>query len=257
MAGIVVICLVVWLFAKLSAGSPQLTGAPGASTTSTASSSTGASAPAAPTQTHPSGAASPAAAKITMTEPILGSQWILGEQNTIQWSRAAGSPDGTITLLDASTGVIVGWIQQHILTPQTNFSWDTGVVFPSRTSGLTKSVSTGNYRIMLTFNSPSIPSVTGPVFSIISPAEAQTPASSVTIQNESFSPSSITIKQGTVLTLINQDPRSYAFTVSSRAPSFSIGTSTSLVYDTSILSPGTYVFYSTAYPSLRLSITTQ
>jgi len=120
----------------------------------------------APAQTRSSGSVASATAKITMTAPILGSQWILGEQNIITWSRAAGSPDGTITLLDASTGAIVGWIQQHILTSQTNFSWDTGVIFPSKTSGLTESVPTGNYRIVLTFNSPSIPAVTGPVFSV-------------------------------------------------------------------------------------------
>jgi plastocyanin len=181
----------------------------------------------------------------------------LGVQNTIQWSQAAGALDGTIVLIDASTGAIAGWIQQHIAPHQATFPWSTGDVFMSLAGGQTKNILPGSYRIMLTFNSPSIPSVTGPTFSIISPAEAQIPTATATIQGAVFSQSSMTIAQGTKLTFVNRDARSYAITISSRAPSFTIGTSSSLTFDTSILPPGEYVFYSTAYPLLRLTVTTK
>jgi plastocyanin len=203
------------------------------------------------------GTASPATEKITITSPIAGSQWILGKQNTIQWSRTAGALDGTITLINASTSAVVGWIQQHIAPQQAIFPWNTGNVLVSQTSGQTENVPPGSYRIVLTFNSPSIPSVTGPVFSIIPQAEAQIPATTVTIQGAVFSSSSIAIAQGTKLIFVNRDTKSYGITISSRAPSFTIGTSTSLIFDTSILSPGDYVFYSTAYPLLRLTVITK
>ena len=188
---------------------------------------------------------------------MAGSQWITGEQNVIQWSQAAGALDGTITLINASTGAVVGWIQQHIAPHQAIFPWNTGSVLVSRTSGQTENVPPGRYRIVLTFNSPSIPSVTGPVFSIIPPAAAQIPTATLVIRSASFSSSSITIAQGTKLTFVNQDTKSYGITISSRALPFVIGTSTSLTFDTAILSPGDYVFYSTAYPSLRLTVTTK
>jgi plastocyanin len=207
----------------------------------------------APTRS-PAVPSSPAVPKITIVSPKQSDQWILGDQNTIQWNQAAGAPDGTITLVNGTTGAMVGWIQQHISPHQMTFPWNTGSIFVAKTSPLTENVPPGNYRIVLAFTSPNIPSVTSPVFSIISPAEAKTPAATVTIQGAAFSSPTITAKQGTKLTLINRDPASYNIIVSSRAPSFTIGTSSSMIFDTSILSPGTYVFYSEAYPSLHLTI---
>lgn len=226
--------------------SPSAT-APGAATLSP--STYAARSPASPT------APSPVSAKITITVPTANDQWILGTQNTITWSAAAGSPDGTITLVNASTGAVVGWIQQHIAPKQATFPWNTRDVFVSQTSPSAENISPGTYRIVLTFNSPNNPSVTSPTFSIIYPAEAQTLTTPVTIKSLSFSPSSMTVAQGTKLVFTNTDTKSYAITVSSGAPPFTVGSSAPQTFDTSVLPVGNYAFYSTAYPSLRLTVT--
>ncbi len=245
--GILVLGIIAWLVVNPTSGPSPYLSVPqqrNASTTSTRVPSV-----------KPTYTASPVSeSKITIVSPAQNDQWILGNRNTIQWSRAAGAIDGTISLLNASTGVVVGWIQQHISPQQMIFPWNTGDVFISPTSALREDVPTGNYRIALTFNSPDIPSVTSPVFSIISPAEAQIPTASIVIQDASFSSSSMTVARGTKLIFVNRDTISYGLSVTSNGI-FAIGSSTSRIFDTSILLPSTtYVFYSTAYPSLRLMV---
>lgn len=192
---------------------------------------------------------------ITFVSPATNDQWILQTTHTIKWNRAAGAPDGTISLIDATTGTVVGWIQQQILPQQTSFSWNTRDIFPSPTGPLKNDVSTGKYRIVLTFNSPNAPRVIGPAFSLISAAQAETMATVVAIQGASFSPASITVTQGTKLTFVNNDTVNYQIVVSATAAPFAVTPSASHTFDTSILSPASYAFYSTAYPSLRLSVT--
>jgi len=249
---VLVLVFVVWLIVKLSSGTQPSASAPQGQSASPI----GALPSSAPTPSSPTAIPAPAGSKITIVAPVLNDQWIIGKQNIIQWSRAAGAPDGTITLINASTGAVVGWIQQHIASGQATFPWNTGSVYISRTSSLSKNVPTGNYRIVLTFNSPSIPAVTGPVFTIISAAEAQIPTASITIQGTAFSPSSISVAQGTKLVFTNRDAKTYEFSVTSSG-TFTVGAGASQTFDTAILTPGAYVFYSTAYPSLRLTVTVE
>jgi plastocyanin len=243
--------LTIWLSLRTPSAQAPLTAIPGASSSTTAAASTA-------SQKHAAGTAatkSPTVSAIALVAPVAGDQWIIGSQNTIKWSRAAGAPDGTITLLDATTGAVVGWIQQHLSPPQATFPWKTGNVFLSRTSPLMKDVPPGNYRIALAFTSPDIPAVTSQMFSIIPAAEAQIPTMPIAIQGMLFSPSSVTVTQGTKLLFVNQDNRNYPLTGSSGAVRLDVGSSTTATFDTATLSPGSYVFYSAVYPTLRLTIT--
>lgn len=202
--GIVVLGLIAWAVVKWPAGPTQPTTGPqqqSASTTVAATSSSVStptrspaahvSLPASPSTPSP---AAPKAAAIAITSPASNAQWIFESQHTIQWSRAAGAPNGTISLLNASTRAVVGWIQQQIVPQQTSFPWNTRDLFVGLVSPLKEDVLPGNYRIGLTFDSPSILPVVGPVFSIIAPSEAQVPTSTVIIQGASFSPSSIAVE---------------------------------------------------------------
>jgi len=186
---------------------------------------------------------------------VANDQWVSTIQHTIQWNRASGAPNGTISLVNAATGAVVGWIQQQILPTQTTFPWNTRDIFMTKTGPLKEDVAPGQYRIVLTFNSPSDPPVTGPIFSIITAAQAQIPASTITIQGAIFSPSSLTVVHGTQLTFVNHDSTGYRLLNSSNATPFVLGPSTSQIFDTSSFTPGSYVFYSTSSPSLRVTVT--
>ncbi len=189
-----------------------------------------------------------------ITSPAANSQWILQTQHTIAWSHGANSPGG-IYLENAATGATVGWIQQQISPGQNNFPWNTRDLFVSRTSPLKEDVAPGNYRIVITFDYPNNPKLIGPVFSIITEAQAKAPTSTAAIQNAVFSPASITVTQGTQLTFANRDSVSYTLIPSAGGPSITLGPGATQTYDTSILSVGNYAFYSTAYPALRLTVT--
>ena len=208
---------------------------------------------AAPQQNNPgsatgsSPAALSAAGAITMTSPTPNAQWTFQDQHIIQWSRASGSP-GTIMLLSASTGAVVGWIEQQILSTQANFPWNTRDLFTSKTGSVEKNVAPGTYRIAIAFLSPRDPEVIGPAFSIV------VPTSTITIQGATFSPSSTTITAGAKLTFVNRDAATYVLSITSKG-TFTVGPSATQVFNAGILSPGTYTFYDTAYPSLDLTLT--
>ncbi len=243
-AAILVFGVLTWLFAKIPAGMLGPIGntiQPPASTT--------AGNPSVPTHLPPP----PPVAQITITSPAQDAAWVLQNQNTITWNQAAGSPGG-IYLLNAGTGAIVGWIEQQVSATQTSFSWNTRDVFVSRTSPIKADVPAGRYRIALTFSSTRYPTVTSQTFSIIPLAEAQVATSTIVIQGTSFSPVSITVAKGTELLFVNHDTTSYKISASTVA-TITVGASASQTFDTSILSPGNYIFYSTIYPTLRLSIT--
>jgi plastocyanin len=192
---------------------------------------------------------------MVITSPAANDQWVSTVQHTIQWNRASGAPNGTISLVNAATGAVAGWIQQQILPTQTSFPWNTRDIFTTKTGPLKEDVAPGQYRIVLTFNSPSDPPVTGPEFSIITAAEAQIPASTIVIQGAVFSPSSLTVLHGTQLTFVNHDTTSYQLLNSSNANVFVVAPSASKVFDTSSFASGSYVFYSTSSPSLRVTVT--
>lgn len=113
-----------------------------------------------------------AAAKIVIeiTSPASDAQWVVGTENSITWNKAAGSP-GQIYLVDAASGVVVGWVQQAIGPAQTFFPWDTRDLFLSQTNPLTKDVAPGKYILKMTFLSPGVESAVSAPFWIVAPTK--------------------------------------------------------------------------------------
>jgi hypothetical protein len=159
--------------------------------------------------------------------------------------------------MNASTGAIAGWIEQEILPNQTGFSWNTRDIFLSKTSPLKKDVTVGAYRIIVSFDSPSKPAAVSSIFNIIAPSQVQVPTSTVTIQGGIFASSSITVTRGTRLIFVNHDAVSYPLSISAGASGFTIATSGTYMFDTSIFAVSTYIFYAPTYPSLRLTVMTK
>lgn len=103
---------------------------------------------------------------IAITSPTSSDQWTIGAENTISWSKAAGIT-GQLYLVNATSGVIAGWIQQNIAPNQTYFPWNARSVFLSHTSPAGKDVLPGEYVIKMLFASPDVPPVVSAPFFII------------------------------------------------------------------------------------------
>lgn len=108
--------------------------------------------------------------RITITDPVANTQWVIGKQNTITWSKAAGST-GQMYLVNAATGVVVGWIQQNVAPGQTYFPWNTRDLSLSRTNPGGKTVVPGEYIIKMSFASPeALPATSAPFTIVAMPA---------------------------------------------------------------------------------------
>ena len=64
--------------------------------------------------------------------PASSAQLVLGENNTIQWNRAANITGG-IYIVNAADGSTVGWILGQTGRQQTSYSWNTRDIFAGRT----------------------------------------------------------------------------------------------------------------------------
>lgn len=188
--------------------------------------------------------------------PASSAQLVLGENNTIQWNRAANITGG-IYIVNAADGSTVGWILGQTGPQQTSYSWNTRDIFAGRTDPAKKDITLGTYIIKIMFDSPQDPTITSGAFSIISPAQVQIPTHTVDIVNGVFVSVPLTVKRGDKIILANHDTIAYPILASSFFPSFTIPAGESYTIDTSPLSPGPYVFYATSYPALRLPITVQ
>jgi hypothetical protein len=101
---------------------------------------------------------------INITNPTSSTRWVIGKQNTITWSKAGGIT-GQMYLVNATSGAIVGWIQQNIAPNQTYFPWSTDDVFLSHTNPTKKNILPGEYIIKMSFESPNVlPVISAPFF---------------------------------------------------------------------------------------------
>jgi hypothetical protein len=103
---------------------------------------------------------------ITLTSPVSGAQWTIGQTNTISWNKPSGVT-GQMWLVNATTGVVVGWILQNVGAAQLYFPWDAREVFVSDTNPSGKDVMPGRYIIKMSFISPNVPPVTSAPFTIV------------------------------------------------------------------------------------------
>lgn len=192
---------------------------------------------------------------INFTAPALGEKWVSGKNNTIQWNKDIGFK-GEIYLISASDRSIVGWILTETGIHQTSYAWNTRDVFVSKTNPSKKTVLTGDYFIKAVFSTNPKIEFTSPSFSIIYENEVYIPTYLLTIKDYAFLIPSLTVKKGDKITFVNNDSVVHTLNLSSYSP-FVIQPSTSYTFNTSVLTQGSYNFYSQQYPTLKLTVTVQ
>ena len=201
--------------------------------TSTAANGTGAQKPAATQRT------SGVIYGIKMVTPALGESWTLDKIHTIRWTTSAGST-GSIELLDASSGQIVGWVTPNISAFQTSFDWDTRMVSISRMSPSRKDIAAGNYILKIVFDSSRTP-VESVAFPVITSTDEKILTHLVSIQNGNFVPNFISIKAGESLVILNNDASNASMTVQMNGVSLmALAKNSSYVFKPQ--STGTYEF---------------
>ncbi len=246
----VVLGLIIFAYFYSSSG-PQTggTAAPSTAATSTAA------APSQPGVTSSGAKVGSKAFSIYLTSPLKGEKWALGVTHTIRWNTAAQSA-GQIYLVSATTGVVVGWINPSTGTDQTYYEWSTRDVSVTRDGGARKDVGVGDYVIKIKFDNKTIPEVTSGVFSIAYQSEIKSATYSVYVKNFTVTPSSVSIKKGDQVSIMNNDDVPLTISVVGRS-GMTIQPGQSEVFDTANLSQGPYYLYSEQYPSLKLTVNVQ
>lgn len=187
---------------------------------------------------------------IAFTSPLGGAEWKIGEAHMVSWSREGGLV-GQLMLLDAKTKALVGVLNPSVGTRQTSYQWDTVGVAASRTNPSRKEVVAGTYVMKLAFDGP-VGTVESAPFSLMHISQSQTAASVMSIEGAMFSPTTLRVKKGTVITFTNKDSASYTFKINTLGQTLAPGASAQL--ETSALFPGVYDLYSETTPSLRASL---
>ncbi|GEM_PF-1971221 len=265
-AGLVVVAVlfiaaIIWW----GAGSPQIAPTPPPSPQQAQSSTPPQTNAPSPSPTRPPQKLSPAPppagsnvqpATVHIVAPAPGAQWIQNTKNSITWNKETGIVGG-IYLVNAADGSVVGWILQETNPHDTKFEWNTRDVFLSRSNPASKAVTAGQYMIKVAFDggNPKFEISSG-VFSVIYPSQAQTDSYTLTIKNYAITPSALTVKKGSKLVFVNGDFVPQQILLSSYSP-ITIQPGTSYTFDTSILEPAPYAFYSNQYPTLRTTVTVQ
>ncbi len=191
----------------------------------------------------------------TFIAPVSGAKWVFGENNIIQWSKEIGFA-GELYLVNASDKSIAGWIITETGIHQTSYAWNTRDIYVSKTDPSKKTVATGDYLVKAVFNTNPKIEITSAPFSIIYESEVQIPVHNLTIQNYVFSAPSITVKKGDKLVFMNNDPVTHTLNLTSYSP-FVIQPGASFTFDTSVLEPGPYNFYSPTYSAVKVAVTVQ
>ncbi|MBU6500924.1 MAG: hypothetical protein KGJ89_02260 [Patescibacteria group bacterium] len=192
---------------------------------------------------------------IKITSPTVSAKLALSQNNTIQWDKESGFTGG-IYLVNASDKSVVGWITSETNVHQVSYTWNTRDLYIARYSPTKKTVSAGNYIIKIKFDSTKLPEVSSGEFSLVYTSELHPSSYSVTINNLAFDQPSLSLNKGDKLTIVNNDQVDHKITLTGFSP-FVIPIGSSFTFDTSVLFPGSYVFYSAAYPTLKLSVKVQ
>ena len=87
---------------------------------------------------------------------------------------------------------------------------------------------------------------------------SQSQTHSVTINNYSFAPSSLTVKRGDTVVFTNQDSVIHTATADGGAfDSGNLSTNGSFTLDTSVLAPGSYPYHCTPHPFMKATLIVQ
>lgn len=191
---------------------------------------------------------------ISFTAPQGGAAWIIGEQHTISWTPSSGF-NGGIALIDEQ-GATAGWINSNTDVRQTSFQWDTKTVFLSRGAPTKKDISAGTYRLKLVFDGGGVREVMGPTFSVVYKDQVKPLSYVISISNYAFSPNSISVPQGSLITFINTDSVKHRVAANTFG-AFTIEAGTSTVMQTGSLTKGSHPYYCELHPSMQGTIIIQ
>lgn len=203
---------------------------------------------------RPSDQQLPAKQAISILSPKTGEGWVLGKNQEIAWSRAAGETGG-MYLVDSLSGTIVGWIHSSLGINQTSYTWDAKTIFLARSSPSKKEIGVGSYFIKMIFDGRQ-PPVEGAKFSIIYPGQVKIPTHSASVQNGFLNPATITVKGGDLVTFTNNDPAEYKIRIGNVTP-FTLPRGDAFTFNTSLFTPGSYPIVSEAIPSLKGTLLVQ
>ncbi len=257
---VVVIAVFWWIFGVREEQNPSITGMEvGAPQAATPGAATSTSSPVQPSASQPNIPAGTAKLKtqtsIVITHPTTGEKLVIGQNNLIQWNKEAGV-GGSIYLVNDADESIVGWINPEIGVHQTSYTWNTRDVSLGRSNPSRKDIVPGTYVIKLQLDSARPTTISSMPFQIIYPSQVQIQSYTVNIKNFAFSPDKITLKKGALLVFANDDSIAHRIILQGFSP-LTVAPGGTLTFDTSVLAPGPYSFYSDVYSTMRLAVTVQ
>jgi plastocyanin len=117
-----------------------------------------------------------------------------------------------------------------------------------------KKITAAVISILVTFGSLAGPSITVWGLETVSVASAQQSTNSVTIQNFSFSPASITVTPGTTVTWTNKDTTAHTVTADSGTGPNSSQLQPNQTYTFKFDQAGTYAYHCSIHPQMKASV---
>jgi plastocyanin len=194
----------------------------------------------------------PALPTIVFLSPTAGEKWVIGEVQAIRWQRGSIQLGG-LALLNASTRETIGWVLSTVSRNQAGYEWDVRRVAISRGSPVFKDVLPGTYIFRLAFDGPE-QAVESPTFSIIYPSQVTVGMHQLSIQNLSFIPSTLRVKQNDKVVIMNNDTITHTLSFSVAYPSQRLTPGMSYTLSTASLNPGKYELYSVEYPTTQATL---
>ncbi|MEK9180156.1 MAG: hypothetical protein AAB897_01980 [Patescibacteria group bacterium] len=191
---------------------------------------------------------------ITVVAPIADEKLVIGQVYNIKWSSEGGTK-GFIYLADPATKEVVGWINSETGPHDTSYDWDARDIYLARYSPAKKPLEVGRYIIGVGFENRRLPA-TSAAFDVIYPSQLSIQNYNVAINGYVMSPDSLTVKKGSKIIFANQDSVSHKVVYGSSY--FVVAPGASYTFDTTVLFPGPYNFYSEQYSATaRISVTVQ
>jgi hypothetical protein len=192
---------------------------------------------------------------ISVVTPSSGDILALSKPHIIRWSRAADSL-GVITLIDASSKNVVGWIAATIAPQQVTHSWDTRTVAVGPASAASREVAPGSYIVRIAFGNSKTTIESGP-FTIAVTNDERFAAREAVVRNSLFVPNSIALTRAQRLAVVNnEDTASHTLLLNGIAIT-TLAPRSSYVFEGSQYPAGRYEFGLGGHPLAHLTVIVQ
>jgi len=103
---------------------------------------------------------------IRFTSPTSSSVLVIGTSYDITWD-VPGGLHGQLSLVDAGTGQVVGWIEQSVGPAQVMYPWTVRSVLVNGTSAAAKDIAPGRYQLRVTYPSAQVPEAESAAFEVV------------------------------------------------------------------------------------------